>query len=428
MELTAMDFEIAAHFDRSVAVLVLNFGEYPFLHGTLGIIRSLGRLGIPVFAVQRYPSLPSGASRYLTGRFLWGADGRNADQFLEGMARIGKILDRPTILVPADDFSAILIAENADALAPWFMFVRQPRTLPRTLANKRRLYHLSKELGVSCPPTVFPQTREELRDVAEHMQFPVFAKVTEPWLLPKGFKSVAILSQRQDLIEYYDNFSQQHPITTLMIQEMISATGSEDWIVHGYCDSQSKPIVLFTGVKLRSYPVFAGPTTLARSVRNDPLQRQAIELFSAIGYRGIMDLDFRLDGRNGCFNLLDFNPRVGAQFRLFSTDHGIDVVRALHLDLTGRPAVEGQPVEGRIFMQDIQDLIASYACYRRGSLTVTDWLRSLRGVTERAWYAADDPFPFVLMCLRMPVRAISSKLGLSNSEATGEAQPDLISR
>jgi predicted ATP-grasp superfamily ATP-dependent carboligase len=260
------------------------------------------------------------------------------------------------------------------------------------------------------------------------MQFPVVAKVTEPWLLPKGFKSVAILSQRRDLIEYYDNFSQQHPITTLMIQEMISATGSEDWIVHGYCDSQSKPIVLFTGVKLRSYPVFAGPTTLARSVRNDPLQRQAIELFSAIGYRGIMDLDFRLDGRNGCFNLLDFNPRVGAQFRLFSTDHGIDVVRALHLDLTGRPAVEGQPVEGRTFMQDIQDVIASYACYRRGRLTVTDWLRSLRGVTERAWYAADDPFPFVLMCLRMPVRAISSKLGLSYSEATGEAQPNLISR
>ena len=79
-------------------------------------------------------------------------------------------------------------------------------------------------------------------------------------------------------------------------------------------------------------------------------------------------------------------------------------------------------------MQDIQDVIASYACYRRGRLTVTDWLRSLRGVTERAWYAADDPFPFVLMCLRMPVRAISSKLGLSYSEATGEAQPNLISR
>src|SRR5579864_1637233 len=144
--LMAMDWDIATHFDRSVAVLVLNFGEYPFLHGTLGIIRSLGRLGIPVFAVQRYPSLPSGASRYLSGRFLWEADGRNTDQFIEGMAMIGKILDRPTIVVPADDFSAILIAENADALAPWFMFVRQPPTLPRTLANKRSLYHLCREL------------------------------------------------------------------------------------------------------------------------------------------------------------------------------------------------------------------------------------------------------------------------------------------
>jgi hypothetical protein len=30
---------------------------------------------------------------------------------------------------------------------------------------------------------------------------------------------------------------------------------------------------------------------------------------------------------------LDFNPRVGAQFRLFEDDAGSDVVRALHLDL-----------------------------------------------------------------------------------------------
>jgi D-aspartate ligase len=428
MGLTTLHRETAADFDRSVPVLVLGFGDYPFLHGTLGMIRSLGRLGIPVYTLQRNSFIADGASRYLAGKFIWSMDGEDRDRFLAGMATISKTLDRPTILVPADDLSAILIAENADALASRFIFVRQRPALPRTLANKRNLYHLCQQIGFPCPPTVFPGTREELLAFAEHTRFPVVVKAAEPWLLPKGFKSVAIVSRRQDLIEYYENFAQRSPATTLMIQEMIPARGSEDWIVHGYCDAKSEPSVLFTGVKLRSYPAFAGPTTLARSVRNDALQQQAIKLFSAIGYRGIMDLDLRLDGRDGRYNLLDFNPRVGAQFTLFSTDTGIDVIRALHLDLTGRRPCGGRPIEGRTFTLDIQDLFAGWAYYRSGDLRVRDWLRSLRGADQRAWYAADDPSPFLLMCLGMALRTLRRKLGLSNSKKDIEAQPRFISR
>jgi hypothetical protein len=108
--------ETMPDFDIAVAALVLNFGWYPFHHGTLGVIRSLGRLGIPVFTVQRNLLVPSGISRYLSGKFLWKSDGENVDHFLDGMATIAKKLDRPTILVPTDDLSAILIAENSHLL------------------------------------------------------------------------------------------------------------------------------------------------------------------------------------------------------------------------------------------------------------------------------------------------------------------------
>src|SRR5712664_3094756 len=113
MGLTAMDRELAGHFDTSIAALVLSFSAYPFHQSSLGIIRTLGRVGIPVFAVQRNSLIPSGVSRYLAGKFLWRTDAQDSGRFLEGMVRIGKILDRPTILVPADDLSAILIAEHA---------------------------------------------------------------------------------------------------------------------------------------------------------------------------------------------------------------------------------------------------------------------------------------------------------------------------
>ena len=67
-------------------------------------------------------------------------------------------------------------------------------------------------------------------------------------------------------------------------------------------------------------------------------------------YSGIVDLDLRFDARDGAYKLLDFNPRLGAQFRLFEDTAGIDVVRAAYLDLTGQPVPEGEPVPGRRFL------------------------------------------------------------------------------
>lgn len=402
-----MERKAISEFDTSVAVLVLSFSKYPFQHGILGTMRSLGRMGISVFAIRHSIFAPAGVSRYLAGTFICEKPSVDSDGFLKFIARVRKTLNRPTVLIPADDLSAILIAENAEVLESEFIFAHQPPALPRTLANKRSLYHLCQQSGVACPQTFFPETREELLEVASRQHFPVVIKAAEPWLLPSGVKSVAIVPRRQDLIAYYDHVAKLSPATTLMIQEMISAKGSEDWIVHGYCDRNSEPLVLFTGVKLRSYPAFAGPTTLARSVRNDALQQQATTLFSKIGYRGIMDLDWRFDGRDGRYKLLDFNPRLGAQFRLFSTDMKIDVVRALYLDLTGRRPCVGTPIEGRTFMLDVHDVLASWGYWRNGSLTIREWLRSLRGPHEHAWYSADDPLPFLLMALRMPIRAIS---------------------
>jgi D-aspartate ligase len=168
----------------------------------------------------------------------------------------------------------------------------------------------------------------------------------------------------------------------------------------------------FTGVKVRSYPPYAGPTTLGRCARNEALHRQAEELFKALSYRGIMDLDYRLDLRDGQYKLLDFNPRVGAQFRLFVNDTGIDVVRALHLDLTDRVVPRGRLLEGRAFVVEHYDLLASWGYHHDGGLTLRGWLRSLKGVKEPAWFAADDMAPFLVMCVRFLLRGVQRALGI----------------
>ena len=108
----------------------------------------------------------------------------------------------------------------------------------------------------------------------------------------------------------------------------------------------------FTGVKERSYPAHAGLTSLGRCEPNAVLRDQVTALLGKLGYRGILDLDLRLDRRDGEYKLLDFNPRLGAQFRLFRPPRGVDVATAAYLDLTGAAMPDGEqapgaPVRGR---------------------------------------------------------------------------------
>jgi D-aspartate ligase len=410
---------IAAHFDTSTPALVLKMGYLPLHHGGLGVIRTLGRVGIPVYGVHEDRFTPAAVSRYLRGRFLWVPNGTGADELLEGMAAVAERLQRPAIAIPTDDVSAILLAEHADLLERWFRFPPQDAGLARTLADKRELYGLCRRLGIPCPNATFPASWEEARDFARSSGLPVVAKIPQPWLVPRaaGVKSSTIVPTLDELSDLYGRLGDQAS-SNLMLQEHIP-TG-EDWVFHGYCDASSTTLVGFTGVKLRSYPAYAGPTTLGRCVTNDELREQAEWLFKAVAYHGIMDLDYRLDLRDGRYKLLDFNPRVGAQFRLFEDDAGIDVVRAMHLDLTGRPVPRGRPIEGRTFIVETGDLLSTRGYRRAGALTWRSWLRSLRGVRELAWLAPDDLTPLLAVLVRFPLRGVERYLGI---EHTGRRAP-----
>ena len=394
-------------FDTSVAVVVIKLRHSVVHYGGLGVIRSLGRLGIPVYAVHEGRWAPPATSRYLSGGFVWEAPGGapdDPDRLLDGLLAMAGRVGSPTIVVPTDDAAAIFVAEHAGKLEDHFRFPRPPVELPRTLASKRGLSQLCHQLGVPCPKAVLPTSRAEVETFLEDAAFPVVVKGAEPWLLPMGagVRSTSIVHSPDQLLDLYQRV-EGHQATGLLLQEYIPPEAGEDWFFHGYCDALSRCLVGFTGRKLRSYPAHAGPTSLGRWVPNEELRHQAEELFHAISYQGVMDLDFRLDRRDGRYKLLDFNPRLGAQFRLFEDDLGIDVVRAMHLDLTGRVVPSGRPIRGRGFIVENHDPIASWQYRRTDGMTLRAWWRSLAGVREAAWFAADDPVPFLMMCLRFLV-------------------------
>ncbi len=257
---------------------------------------------------------------------------------------------------------------------------------------------------MATPAVLLTDSAEKGRSFAAEVGYPLIAKLATPWTAAgAGLRPTSVIRSEQDLAGAWT--AAERAGASLMLQEFIPAQPGGDWFVHAYGDANCAARPLFTGMKIRSYPAHAGLTSLGRAVANETLRRETTRLFTRLGYRGIADLDLRLDPRDGRYKLLDFNPRLGAQFRLFRDWAGLDMVTAAYLDLTGQQfAVRGQ-VSGRRFLVENYDPLGALGYWRAGELGPVSWLRSLYGAEETAWFAWDDLLPFGLMCVRMAARA-----------------------
>jgi D-aspartate ligase len=386
--------------------VVLKFDPNVMHHGGLGVIRSLGRLGVPVYGVHEGRWAPAASSRYLSGRWYWRPSPEDAERVRAGLLQLARRIAQPAVLIPTDDAGAIFLAEHGEALRPWFLFPEPPRDLPRRLAGKGSLYHLCRELGVACPHAMVPGSFAEAIAFAADAGFPVVAKLATPWRNGGAkLRSTSIVADQGRLADIYR--ACRGAGAEMMLQEFIPGGPGHDWFFHGYCGAGSTCRPAFTGIKERSYPARAGLTSLGRSASNSRLRAEMEGLLAQLGYRGIMDLDLRWDDRDGRYKLLDFNPRLGAQFRLFCDSAGVDIVTAAYLDLTGQAIPEGEQVSGRGFLVENYDPIGAIGYWRGGELGLRSWLASLRTVDEVAWFAPDDLRPFGLMCVRMGWRMVA---------------------
>jgi predicted ATP-grasp superfamily ATP-dependent carboligase len=291
----------------------------------------------------------------------------------------------------------VLIAEHQDALGAVFLFPRVDAKLPRRLASKQGLHELCVEHGVASPTAAFPQSYDEVERFAGRARFPVVAKNREAFERRRqpAVNGTTRIESPQALLRLARGWGERPGV---ILQEYLPREDAEDWIVHAYFDAESTPLALFTGVKVRSWPPHAGMTANAYIVDNPELADIAARFIKQIGFSGVIDLDLRFDRRDGQYKLLDFNPRMGAQFRIFENEAGIDVVRAMHLDLTGRPVPEGEQLAGRRYIVENIDLPALLA-YRRSGYTTPHAPARANG-TELAWLAGDDPLPFLTMLAR----------------------------
>jgi predicted ATP-grasp superfamily ATP-dependent carboligase len=365
-------------------------------HGPLGIVRSLGRLGVPVYVVDPDPRTPARFSRYCRRGFVRALDPPEAA--VHSLLEVARAIGTRSILIPTTDDAALLVADHADALAEGFVIVDLPRGLARALCSKKEMHELARRHGVPTAETVFPQSREDVLQFLARATFPLMLKGIDGLRLQRRAGArMFIVRDREELLRRYDAFEEPGE-PNLMLQEYIPGGDDTVWMFNGYFDAGSECVFGITGKKIRQHPVSRGATTLGICLHNETVAELTRRFMKALGYRGILDIGYRYDARDGLYKVLDVNPRIGATFRLFVADNGMDVARALYLDRTGQRVEPGVVSEGRKWLVEDFDLASSYRYRRDGRLTIGQWMRSLSGVRETAYLSLDDPVPLLPLC------------------------------
>jgi D-aspartate ligase len=402
MTVKSLEFSIG---DTTVPVVIL----YTYHYGQLGVLRSFGRLGIAVYGVDPNPRSPGLFSRYCQKKFLWDVDAASPEVSVKYLLDVAKKIGKRSLLIHTTDSGAGWLADQADALSEGYIFPRLSKQLVLALANKKEMYFLAKKYGVPTPEACFPLSLGDVEEYVKDAVFPVVLKELFRGGSPRVGKRMFVTRTKAELLRFYSE-CEDPSNPNFMLQEYIPGGDDSIWMFNGYFDENSDCLFGMTGRKIRQSPVHTGVTSLGVCLRNPVVDELTRGFMKSIGYRGILDIGYRFDMRDGMYKVLDANPRIGSTFRLFVGDNGLDVARAQYLDLTGQSVPSSEIIEGRKWFVEDRDLVSSVRYHYEKSLTFRQWLASFRGVQESAWFAWDDLSPFFMMCARSS-RKVLSKSG-----------------
>ncbi len=386
----------------------------------LGIARSLGRRGIQVWVIDEGDYLVARRSRYVARSLPWPGDVGEAEQagFLVALADEHDL--HGWTLFATSDETAALVARHHAALADPFRLTTPPWEQTRLAYDKLLTYELAASVGVAAPWTHHPASRDELRSI--DLTFPCILKPAAKQGLNRFTHDKAWpVSDRDELIARYDEACAMVGAAHVMVQELIPGGGEEQFSFGAAC-VEGRPVGSIVARRRRQYPVtFGHSSSFVETVDAPEVERDARRLLEAIGYSGLIEVEFKRDPRSGEYKVLDVNPRLWTWFAL-GARAGVDFPY-LGLQLAnGELPDELRARSGVRWVRMATDVLAAGAQIRDGTLSPGAYLRSIRPPVQFAVLAADDPRPLLAavpsLVSRMVQRA-PTLLGRRKARAAG---------
>jgi predicted ATP-grasp superfamily ATP-dependent carboligase len=387
--------------DQALAV-VLGGGA-----GGLSYARSLGRRRIPVLLVDAAGGIAT-HSRYVWSATLNGPLDHPAE-WVDLLDRVGACLSRPGVLLPTNDVLTGLVARNAERLGRSFRFIVPSMEVVGSIVDKRTQYERAQAAGIPIPVTHFPESVSEVEQVGTTLRYPCIFKPynsalgrvamrTEP--AHAGISSKALMVRDQEeLVACFKRVATAD--ARFMVQEFVPGDECALFGYNAFWDAEGREHSWMTKQKLRQFPLAIGSGSYQVSVDAPEVAELSRRLLKAFDYRGLVNVEFKLDSRDGTYRLIEINPRSPSGNQL-AVSSGVDFPNLVYRYLT-RPDGRQPPAvgfrRGVKWVNEDLDLQAFLALRKRRELSSWRWLRQLAGVRSWAVATPRDPVPFLVQVL-----------------------------
>src|SRR2546421_1122504 len=171
---------------------------------SLGVVRALGRHGVPVVVLHYGATDTAHRSRYVT------ASARICPPHADEAAFVTAVLAAAeryagALLIPTSDEAVVAVSRNLSALAERYTVACTPWAITATFIEKRLTYELAQRIGVACPRTIAPASRDDVLRYAEDARFPCLVKPSRGYRFVARFHAKMFMAYtREDLLARYE--------------------------------------------------------------------------------------------------------------------------------------------------------------------------------------------------------------------------------
>lgn len=353
---------------------------------SLTAIRTLGKRGIPITAVA-YDDTPDYAcigfySKYVKNKVKLPSPNRDEMSFVKALCALGEShvmagKGKPVLIVPGSKSMQVL-TRHLSELDLWFDHLLVDHETYNQANNTQHLLESASTFGVKGPFTTWLHHDESIEALAGRVEYPVVVKYREGEKLPlKAAERYAIVRNATDFIAIY---TKMHAIQSMpLVQEYIEGDG---FGVSFVFDSNSRPTEIFAHQRIREYPISGGPSTFCKSIWNDAMVQEAIDLLEGLKWKGYAMVEFK-GHLAGKIRLMEINPRFWGSMAL-SECSGCDLAYAYYSALVEptKVQVRSAQFENQYRLNTkmrfrIQDLLAIKAYLFKGNKGILFIIRAL---------------------------------------------------
>jgi len=365
----------------------------------LGIVRSVGRHKIPVCIIDDEFSI-SRFSRYAT-HSVRVPELRHEGQIVESVLRAGRDLGlEGWVLYPTREEIVAAFSRNRAVLRERFRVPTPDWNAVRWAWDKRNTYRKARELGIPTPRTWYPSSLQQVEEIDAGFPLVLKPAIKEHFIYETKAKAWRADS-REQLRDLFTRATAIAGAEEIMVQERIPGDGRCQF---AYCALFKEGRALGSMVARRNRqhpPEFGRASTFVETVESRELETYSELFLRDINYYGLVELEYKLDPRDSCYKLLDFNARTWGYHGL-GPRAGVDFPYMLFADQIGGKMDECRAPAGIKWMRLVTDIPPAALEILHGNLKASEYLKSLFSFDIESVFCREDPIPALVELALVP--------------------------